>query len=107
MKKFAGKIPYYAVVFTSIPSGRDEEGYKLMDLRMEELASEQPGFMGIESYRGAEGRRVTISYWESLEAIKNWKDNPEHKEAQSMGKEKWYVDYTIRICRVDREYSLI
>ena len=107
MKKFAGKVPYYAVVFTSIPSGRDEEGYRAMDRLMCDLASKQPGFMGMESYKGDDDRRVTISYWASLEDIKNWKDNPEHKEAQSLGKEKWYVDYTIRICRVEKEYSLI
>lgn len=107
MKKFAGSVPYYAVIFSSIPSGRDAEGYQRMAERMEELASKQPGYMGIETYRGSDERTVTISYWSSLEAIKNWKDNQEHRDAQSQGKEKWYVDYTIRICRVDKEYSLI
>jgi heme-degrading monooxygenase HmoA len=54
---------------------------------MVELASEQPGFLGVESVR--EDLGITVSYWESLEAIRNWKRNAEHLEAQRLGKERW------------------
>ena len=76
--------------------------------RMEELAARQPGYLGIESARGADGFGITVSYWASLEAIERWKANAEHHvEAQRLGREHWYRDYRLRICRVEREYGAL
>ena len=72
--------------------------------RMVELAAKQPGFLGIESARQEVG--ITVSYWESMYAIKLWKENTEHLIAQEMGKTNWYEHYTVRICLVQREYHL-
>src|SRR5687767_15917283 len=68
--------PYYAVIFTSTRTAVDE-GYGAMADRMVELASQQPGFLGVESTRGADGLGITVSYWASLEAIAAWKANAE------------------------------
>jgi len=94
--------PYYAVIFTTIRTEGDT-GYVEMAQKMEELASKQPGYIGIESARSEMG--ITVSYWESLEAISKWKENSEHLVAQKMGKEKWYSWYKLRICLVEREYE--
>ena len=74
--------PYYAVIFTSTRTAVDE-GYGAMADRMVELASQQPGFLGVESTRGADGLGITVSYWSSLEAIAAWKANAEHRVAQA------------------------
>ncbi len=96
------KPPYYAVIFTSTRTSV-EEGYAEMADRMFELAKEQPGYLGFESARNEVG--ITVSYWESLEAIKNWKAGAEHIEAQFKGRKQWYEAYTTRICVVERDYS--
>ena len=93
---------YYAVIFTSKRTPVDE-GYNAMATRMVELAQQQPGFIGIESAR--DGLGITVSYWESLEAIANWKSNMDHRVAQRNGIKKWYAWYKVRICRVEREYE--
>jgi heme-degrading monooxygenase HmoA len=72
---------------------------------MVELAAQQPGYLGIESARGADGFGITVSYWESEEAIANWKANMEHRAAQDAGKGTWYAGYSIRIARVERAYG--
>jgi heme-degrading monooxygenase HmoA len=95
--------PYYAVIFTSLRKD-GEEGYAAMADRMVELASQQPGFLGIESAR--ENLGITVSYWDSLEAIKNWKANLEHQSAQKSGRERWYSSFKIRIAKVEREYGM-
>ena len=59
---------YYAVIFTSLKN-EDDTGYTEMAQKMEQLAKEQPGFLGIESAREEIG--ITVSYWQSLEAILN------------------------------------
>ena len=93
---------YYAVIFTSTRT-EVEAGYAEMAIKMVELAKAQPGFIGMESARSEIG--ITVSYWESLEAIKNWKANMEHEEAQEKGKTTWYKNYKVRIAKVEREYE--
>lgn len=96
--------PYYAVIFSSLRSA-GENGYGRTAERMMELASRQAGFLGVESVRGADGFGITVSYWESLEAISSWKANAEHLAAQENGKRLWYEDYELRIARVERAYG--
>lgn len=93
--------PYYAVIFTSLRTEGDQ-GYAETARRMVELAREQPGFLGIESVR--DGLGITVSYWESLEAIRAWKENAEHRLAQARGRD-WYASFRVRVCRVEREYG--
>lgn len=95
--------PYYAVIFTSLRTDGDD-GYQSMAKAMEELAATQPGYLGIESARNETG--ITISYWKTAEDIKSWKANTSHQMAQKLGREKWYLDYKVRICLVERDYGL-
>ena len=96
--------PYYAVIFTAQRTEGDR-GYGEMAQRMVELAAEQPGFLGVESVRGADGFGITISYWASEEAIRNWKGHLEHAKAQEGGKRVWYAEYQLRVAKVEREYG--
>ncbi|MFJ3387637.1 antibiotic biosynthesis monooxygenase family protein [Lysinibacillus sp. NPDC086135] len=98
---------YYAVIFTSQRTDEDGEGYAKMAEMMDKLAQKQPGFLRVESARNAEGKGITVSYWESLEAIQAWKDNSKHLIAQQFGKEKWYMQYNVEICTVIKDYSYI
>ena len=94
--------PYYAVIFTSRQTS-DVEGYAAMSSRMKELATQQPGFLGIESAREEVG--ITVSYWKDLESIKAWKTHVEHLQAQEAGRVIWYSYYKVRIARVERDYD--
>ena len=94
--------PYYAVIFTSLKT-TDDEGYTAMAQKMSELAQQQPGYLGHESAR--DGIGITVSYWESLEAIQHWKLQTDHLLAQQQGREQWYSHYKTRICKVERDYG--
>jgi heme-degrading monooxygenase HmoA len=93
--------PYYAVIFTSLRTQGDN-GYAEMAKHIAELAKQQPGFIGMDSARNELG--ITVSYWESQEAIKAWKENLDHRQAQSRAKD-WYQSFRVRVCRVEREYG--
>ncbi|MHB0777481.1 antibiotic biosynthesis monooxygenase family protein [Halomonas sp. WWR20] len=95
--------PYYAVIFSSHRTEGDQ-GYAAMAERMVELAATQPGFLGLESAREELG--ITVSYWESLEAIRKWKRHAEHLEAQRLGRRQWYSDFRVRIAKVERDYGM-
>ncbi len=96
------KLPYYAVIFTSKRTEIDEN-YSEMATKLVELAQLQEGFLGIESARNEIG--ITVSYWKTLEDIKNWKQNLDHLDAQKLGVTKWYENYIVRIALVEKEYS--
>jgi len=96
--------PYYAVIFTSTRT-EVEEGYAATADLMASLGSQQPGFLGLESARGADGLGITVSYWESEEAIANWKRHDEHRVAQAAGVKTWYSEYVTRVAKVERAYS--
>lgn len=98
--------PYYAVIFTSQRTDGDR-GYHQMADRMVSLASQMPGFLGVESVRGADGLGITVSYWESEDSIREWKAHSEHQVAQETGKKLWYADYVIRVAKVERAYGKI
>ena len=95
----------YAVIFASQRAEGNVRAYGAMADHMVELAAQQPGFIGVESSRGEDGFGVTISYWESEQAIRNWKANTEHLEAQHRGKSDWYAHFDLRVCRIERAYS--
>lgn len=96
-------LPCYAVIFRSLRT-QDEAGYAEMAIRMEEQARQQPGFLELTSFRAPDGTGVTISYWNSLEAIRGWKQHPEHITAQQLGKDKWYAHYTVEIAKIESVY---
>jgi heme-degrading monooxygenase HmoA len=93
--------PYYAVIFTSVRTSGDN-GYGEAARRMEELAAQQPGFLGFESARQELG--ISVSYWSSLDAIKAWKELAAHRMAQAHARE-WYQSFRVRVCRVEKEYG--
>jgi len=96
------KTPYYAVIFTSNRTEIDN-GYAEMAKQMENLAKQQEGYLGIESAKSELG--ITISYWETLDAIAKWKANTDHIVAQQKGIQDWYSWYKVRICLVERTYD--
>jgi heme-degrading monooxygenase HmoA len=97
--------PYYVVVFSARHTGIDQARYAETARRMFELAAEQDGFLGAESAHGPDGFGITVSYWDSLEAIAAWRANAEHSEARRVGRETWYAHYAIRVARVERAYA--
>ena len=94
--------PYYAVIFTSVRTDSDN-GYSEMSEKMILFASEQDGFLGVESARNEIG--ITVSYWRDLESIKKWKNHAEHSIAQIKGRETWYKSFKTRIAKVERDYD--
>lgn len=92
--------PYFAVIFTSIRTEGDN-GYSVAAQAALDMARQQPGFLGYESARNDVG--ISVSYWESLDSIRAWKNHPLHQAVQKRA-DDWYADSRIRICKVERDY---
>lgn len=93
----------YAVIFRAEIKQLDA-GYSDIAQRMRELALGE--YRCLEFVSSSEGNiEVAISYWESLEDIQAWKNNPEHRRAQELGKSRWYKSYNVQVVEVLRVYG--
>ncbi len=93
----------YAVIFKADINQFDQE-YDDMLVEMRELAVSQYGCINIQSVTEGENE-ITISYWNSLEDIKAWKQDERHQMAQKLGKVKWYKSYQVQVVEVIKDYS--
>ena len=92
-----------AVIFSSRRTTADPVGYEQAAARMLQLVQQQPGYLGMNSVRAADGSGITVSYWSSIEAAAAWKQQAEHLQVQQLGRELWYERYELRVCLVVRE----
>lgn len=106
MSRFAPRPepPYYAVIFTAQRTEGDH-GYGVMAERMEQLASQQPGYLGIESTRDETGLGITVSYFRTMADVAAWRRHLEHKAARDRGRAQWYSHYELRVAKVERAYG--
>lgn len=96
--------PYYAVIFTSQRT-QGENGYGAMASAMHALALAQPGCLGAESTRDAQGLGITVAYFKDEAAVLDWRNHARHQLAQKLGKERWYSHYELRVAKVERAYA--
>ena len=84
---------------------QDRLAYASAAERMLELAAQQPGYLGAESTRGADGFGITVSYWVSEAAIVAWKHHAEHAATRAHGRTHWYEHFELRVAQVSRAYG--
>ena len=73
--------------------------------RMNELARTMPGYVSHKGFAAEDGERCTIVEFESEEAHRGWAQHPEHREAQKLGRAKFYREYSIHGCQALRSNS--
>ena len=96
---------HYAVIFTSKRVDDSGTDYEKAAERMIQLASQQDGFLGLESVRDGNRVGITVSYWRDAESVRAWHDVAEHRNIQELGRRLWYSEFAVRVCRVERSYS--
>ncbi|MEJ6593790.1 antibiotic biosynthesis monooxygenase [Parasphingorhabdus sp.] len=94
-----------AVIFCARRTGTGDEAYHAAALAMGALAAQQPGYLGEDHARSADGFGITVSYWRDDASAKAWRDHPEHADIRDQGRDKWYRDYSLHVARVERGYD--
>ena len=93
----------YAVIFTAELNELDADYHRMAE-RMRQLATGKYGCVGFSSLT-ADGKEITLSYWPSQQHIQRWKVDPEHVQAQTLGRSRWYKSYNVQVVEVLRKYS--
>ena len=83
------------------PGIRDE--YVALVDRMTEIAETMPGYVSHKGFFADDGERVTIVEFETEEGMRAWRTNPEHVAAQKLARQRYYMEYHVQVCTLDRE----
>jgi len=97
-----------AVIFEVEPAEGREEDYLAIAARMREELVKQPGFISVERFRSltTPGKLLSLSFWESEEAVRGWRCHAGHRGAQKAGREGVFAGYRLRVAAVLRDYGL-
>lgn len=93
------------VVFRSRLREPLDPRYPALAERMQTLAEAMPGFRSFRSFSAADGERLSLIEFESEENLAAWREHPEHREAQRLGREVFYAEYHLQVLSPLRERS--
>ena len=94
----------YSAAFIFEPGQYDAEFHRLNAL-IDSVARSLPGFLGVESWQSADGRRRNATYfWDNLDTLETFSAHPAHQEAKRQYA-RWYNGYHIVISKVVRSYG--
>jgi heme-degrading monooxygenase HmoA len=97
-----------AVIFEVWPEqGRVDEYFELAGALKADLAKID-GFISIERFESVttKGKYVSLSFWRDEEAVRNWRNLAEHRQAQAKGRGGIFSDYRLRVASVIRDYGM-
>lgn len=93
-----GQFDMYAVIFKATIAEFDDEYFRTAE-RLKELAFSKFDCQDFVSVTEGD-EEIAISYWETLQHIRDWKNDPEHRLAQARGRDKWYKSFSVEICEI-------
>jgi len=95
----------YVIVFRSRLRPGVDEAYGIRGAEIFALAEKTPGYLGIKDFVAEDGERVAIAEFDTAEHLRAWREHPEHQKAQQEGRDRYYSEYRISVCVLERESS--
>jgi heme-degrading monooxygenase HmoA len=92
-------------IFRSRLRQENQEQYAHWAEKIHNLAVTMPGFISIKTFTAEDGERVSIVEFESEEALRHWREQTDHRQAQELGRKLFYSEYRIQVCQPIRDYS--
>ena len=79
------------------------EEYVALVEKIAAVARTMPGYISHKGFFADDGERVTIVEFEHEQGLRAWRTNAEHRAAQKLAREKYYLEYSVQVCTLDRE----
>jgi heme-degrading monooxygenase HmoA len=93
------------LIRTKLRADADQAAYEALNAQMYGIVQQMPGFLGVNGYASADGDEVGIVRFESLEALRAWREQPEHVETQARGRAEFYASLQIEVYELVRAYD--
>ena len=92
----------FVVIFKASIANFDDEYFRTAE-QLKDLAFRKYDCQDfVSSTEGDE--EIAISYWKSMQDIQAWKRDPQHRLAQTKGRDSWYKSVSVEICELLKSY---
>lgn len=81
--------------------------YQSLAPKMSELARSMPGYRSHKVFVAEDGERVTIVEFEDEASQRGWATEAQHLAAKTRGREAFYAEYSLQVCKVERESRFV
>lgn len=97
-----------AVIFEVVPAEGRYDDYLDHAARLRPILERMDGFISVERFQSLTqpGKLVSLSFWRDEEAVRRWREQPEHRATQAAGRAGIFADYRLRVAQVERDYGL-
>ncbi|PHM30994.1 antibiotic biosynthesis monooxygenase family protein [Xenorhabdus innexi] len=97
-----------AVIFEVEIAENQSEHYFDLAAILKPLLNNIPGFISVERFQSLsqKNKYLSLSYWRDEESVKQWRNTNQHREAQTLGRNKVFADYTLRVAAIIRDYGM-
>ena len=97
-----------AVIFEVTPRDGHRAPYLQRAAALKAHLADIPGFISVERFESLTepGKLLSLSFWEDEAALEHWRTLPEHRDAQSAGRNIHVDDYRLRVAGVIRDYGM-
>ncbi|HEV2502922.1 MAG TPA: antibiotic biosynthesis monooxygenase [Mesorhizobium sp.] len=97
-----------AVIFEVTPAQGKRDAYLGIAADLRPLLDGIDGFISIERFQSLTdpARVLSLSFWRDEEAVRQWRNSEDHRQAQKAGRAGVFSDYRLRIAHVVRDYGM-
>ena len=97
-----------AVIFEVWPADGRRQTYLDIAAELKPELERIDGFISIERFQSLvdDTKLLSLSFWRDEEAVKAWRNQPEHQTAQKAGRGGIFRDYRLRVAQVMRDYGM-
>ncbi len=97
-----------AVIFEVVPAEGRKDDYLKIAANLHPLLEKIDGFVSVERFQSFSDphKVLSLSFFETEEAIAQWRGLSAHRSAQTRGREGVFDTYRLRIAHVVRDYGM-
>lgn len=96
------------VIFEVTPKPGHSDDYFSHAAHLKSTLEQMDGFVSVERFESVTqpGKFLSLSFWRNEEAVKNWRNQTQHRTTQRAGREHIFADYRLRVASVIRDYGM-
>jgi heme-degrading monooxygenase HmoA len=97
-----------AVIFEVVPSAEGMAEYLARAAALGALLAQVDGFISVERFTSISdpSKLLSLSFWRDEEAVRRWREQERHRDAQAAGRAGVFEHYRLRVASVIRDYGL-
>ncbi|MFV1529637.1 MULTISPECIES: antibiotic biosynthesis monooxygenase family protein [unclassified Phaeobacter] len=97
-----------AVIFEVEIKDGAKDRYLEIAASLKPLLEQIEGFISVERFQSltTPGKLLSLSFWESEDAVANWRQLSAHRAGQKEGRDHVFRDYRLRVAGVLRDYGM-